>query len=733
MLYRDLRGAGRRDENQQQFTHRASRRGLLAAVVLTCALPSAPALADEASADIVSTNVPTIIVENNGSEYTHVTNSSQSITGEIQVKIDAEVTGRVESFEAYPMLGSLYDFHSASWDYFKDAGYSKSYSVPRPKSVTENFNFEIPRQDYADFMVAVCNIHADKLRSQGKKNSEIFSKNRTVAFAVEGQVDAELTGPDRINPPPTEVSQLYTLSVTCKRDDALDPVAAPQVEGAYMQAKAGPKNLRGTCELELNGSVITRDPNTEVKFVYVDDKGNVSDLKTVTTSGEANTTFQHKFPISAQHKSGKIRMVGQSHPFYSNWASFETQCSEPVDDIKTVLPPKAVAVEAYATADNVMHRGRICPAKAKIWGVLEGRGDVSGAVAFFADGKLKALRQYEAEDGKTIILQAEHDLSWEGNQTGQQSVHYLMNVSNGVGDLVDHVEKSWSFECKKPEVNAQFDNAPGGIASNDNLPKSVTLSLSTLGQKKLPGWICPEKVRLHGNVMSDDQPLSGTAVLYVGDTFIKEHDVELEANWGHNYDADYELSWNAATQTEQTLEFTLKFANEHNYVVKTVKKSEDFACQKVSTTGIAGAGGLTGGEKPSQSSQQVATGVLVQPQALQLAIMAPKGTVRKGEIRLSGGKPTTTYKLTFFRKSGGKATQVSSAQLPKQMKGANASFPLAALTGGRSWRLQVCPLGQGPAACETSDFRIPLIGAKQDKTAPTQPKATIVIVPGALN
>ena len=187
------------------------------------------------------------------------------------------------------------------------------------------------------------------------------------------------------------------------------------------------------------------------------------------------------------------------------------------------------------------------------------------------------------------------------------------------------------------------------------------------------------------------------------------------------------------TQTEQTLDFTLKFANEHNYVVKTVEKTESFACQKVSTTGLAGAGGLTGGEQPGQASQQAATGMLVQPQALPLSIMAPKGRVRNGEIRLSGGKPTTSYKLTFFRKSGGKATQVSSAQLPKQMKGMNAKFPLAALTGGRAWQLRVCPVGQGPAACTTSDFRIPLIGAKKDKAAPAQPKATVVIVPGAMN
>jgi hypothetical protein len=71
-----------------------------------------------------------------------------------------------------------------------------------------------------------------------------------------------------------------------------------------------------------------------------------------------------------------------------------------------------------------------------------------------------------------------------------------------------------------------------------------------------------------------------------------------------------------------------------------------------------------------------------------------------------------SYTLKFFRKKGGGLTQVTAAQLPKTMKGLNAKFPLAALTGGRNWRLEICPKGQGAGACKTTDFRIPLFGVK---------------------
>lgn len=716
------------------FVKPVSRTLLVAAVAGVCVTAAAGARADTSDADILWINHPSIIVESNGHAYTEVKNSSHSIEGKIKVSLDAGVTGRVQSFESWPKLGVPIEGFPTSWDDFKDSGYSKSYSTPRPKTVEQEFGFSIPRQDYDDFMVVACNMNADRLRGQGKKDSEIFDENRIIEVSVDTGLYVDYSGPDNITPTPQEVSYPTTINVVCERDDSLDPVATPEIEGAYVQAKALPKNLRGGCELEINGSVISREPNTQVKFVYVDDKGNVSDLKTVTTSGEANTTFQHKFPVSAEHESGKVRIVGQSHPFYSNWASFESQCNAPADDFKTVLPPKAVAVQAYATADTVLYRGRLCPAKAKIWGVLEGRGEASGAAALFAGGQLKGLRQYQAEDGKTIIVEAEHALTWEGNQTGQQNVLYRMNVSNAAGDLIDHVEGTQNYECRAPQTAGVAQGAAGGIASNDNLPKSVTLSLSTQGQKTLPGWVCPQKVRLHGNVMSDDQPLSGTAILYVGDTFIQEHDVDLEANWGHNYDAEHEFSWNAATQTEQTLDFTLKFANQHGHVVKTVKKTESFACRKIATTGLAGAGGLTGGQQPGQASRPAAVGQLVSPQEMALSIQAPKGLVRQGQIRLTGGAANAKYGLSFLRKNGGGYTKVQSAQLPKQMTGLAASFPLQALNGGREWRLEVCPLGQAAAACRTSDFRLSRIGTGAGVKAPAQvqPKGTVILVPGAV-
>jgi hypothetical protein len=81
---------------------------------------------------------------------------------------------------------------------------------------------------------------------------------------------------------------------------------------------------------------------------------------------------------------------------------------------------------------------------------------------------------------------------------------------------------------------------------------------------------------------------------------------------------------------------------------------------------------------------------------------------------------------------------VNAAQLPKQMTGLVASFPLQALSGGRDWRLEVCPLGGAPTACKTSDVRLTRIGgagaaAAPSPQSPDQPQGTIFILPGVTN
>jgi hypothetical protein len=140
------RGAGRR--------HNILRRGISAAALTAGVLAAGPAAADTGHAQVASIGNPSIIVAGNGTSYYGVEPSSGNIEGQIRVQLDADVIGRVKSWEAWPILKSAHDSQP-----FMGTGISrsKSYSYPRPKTVDEKFSFSIPRAHYQQFVIAACN------------------------------------------------------------------------------------------------------------------------------------------------------------------------------------------------------------------------------------------------------------------------------------------------------------------------------------------------------------------------------------------------------------------------------------------------------------------------------------------------------------------------------------------------------------------------------------------------
>src|SRR5690606_9384152 len=194
---------------------RGARRRLPAAATLLAGLAAAtPALADTAQADITWLGKPVIVVEGNGTVYNKVVQSSQNLDGKIRIQLDAEVTGRVVSWSAWPVLRA----NGGAWKAMKGTGMSrsKSYDSPRPKSVDEEFNFSIPAAHYAETVIAACNGEAARLRNQGLDNAAIFAQSRAALFEIDAAFTADMTGPDRVNAAPPEVQYPTELTVICK-------------------------------------------------------------------------------------------------------------------------------------------------------------------------------------------------------------------------------------------------------------------------------------------------------------------------------------------------------------------------------------------------------------------------------------------------------------------------------------------------------------------------------------
>jgi hypothetical protein len=715
------------------------RSGRLAAVgafaLLLC--NTAPALADDDQATVIELNSPVIYVASHLDKYTEMV-SGTPIVGKIRATADADVSGKVKSIRAWPLLGvsaGQSDFSSHPWRHLSNHGFSKDYGLPRPKQVSEDFLFTLTPADYKGTPELACNAYADHLRAQGHSNSEIFSQDRWIEIAVAAAVSAEFTGISG-SPVPSEVeswANYKKVNVICQRDPSMDAPAAPDVFGASLSVEVVRANAaQDKCELRLNGSVTTKEAGTEVKFVYVDDTGKTSDVKTVQTRASKVRNFEHSFPLPKGKKSGRIQIVGQSHAFLSNWADYTSICDGIADDVKTVLPPKAFHLEAIPMADTVMYRGLVCPAKVKIWGIIQGRGDWQGNGVLAVGNTPKAMEPYDISDGQQVIVQAEHGLSWEGLQSPQQNVKFSLYVTDKDGKELDQMQVTQNFVCREPQVSGAVQGAPQGLASKISSPKATNLLVSELGKKTQNGYVCPVKGRVSAFVQSDAEGFSGTLAIFAGGSLKKEIALDLPANHGISYPYDYELPWNGSTIPSQHVVFAMKVLNKHGHEVASKEKIEQFNCTEIVTTGVAMPGGAFATEQPeplgAQQGRPAAAGQLAVGPAL--AILSPKGTVRRGDIRLTGGPANATYELTFYRKVNSSYQQVNIAGLPKQMTGPTASFNLAALDGGRQWRLEVCPVMGGQGSCKTSDFRVPVIGQKKQQ-APAQ-GTPFVIVPGAI-
>lgn len=718
------------------------RRRLMAVTVFGAAFTVAgPAVADSYSFEVVAVNNPLITVASNIDEYTVLQNGA-SIQGTIRVQLDAEISGHVKFWSTRPVMGFQSNENpgwAASWGNFHNAGTSQSYSVPRPKSVDEQVPFSLLPEDYGSLMVAACENHAEKLRGQGMSNTEIFGQDRWIHVAIDAWGDHEMSGIEG-SPYLPEVSgwnQYKKINVICKGDPVnLGPIATA-ITAATLSANDD-QSLQGSCELQLSGSITSSDPHTQVKFLYVDDQGQQSNLKTVTTNADGVAVFEHDYPVNA-NKSGKVRMIGQAPPFFSNWADYDVNCGGPSNEKVSALPPKA-AVLTMAVDEEVSHQGKICPAVITVIGRVDGRGKAAGKVTLGAAGNQIADKPFNFEDDEKKVFAGKHQISWQGKTTTQQNVPLTMMVYNVLGDVVDSLQKLKSLECRNPVVSGAIGGSVDQLAPNIPMPKSVSLSVSPLGKTTQNGYVCPERAYMGGSVSADANGFSGTAGFFAGGSLKHEMAVELDPNHGHGTGYMHELDWSNGSIT-QTVLYAFKVRNEYGNEVGSKEVIEHFVCQKIVTADVVNnlpGGYSTGKPKPpltQQAGKPVALGKATLLPGASFAIQSPKGRVRQGLVQLAGGAPNAKYALRFYRKNGKGYQRVRSASLPKQMTGTKASFDLKALSGSRHWRLQVCPAGsKNNKACKTSDFQLPRLKGAGKVKAPANPATTkVFIMPGIGN
>lgn len=255
-------------------------------------------------------------------------------------------------------------------------------------------------------------------------------------------------------------------------------------------------------------------------------------------------------------------------------------------------------------------------------------------------------------------------------------------------------------------------------------PKAAAIVFGVREEVAHRGLFCPSVIAVDG-LLEGRGTASGAVALFANGQLKKLQQYSIEDGDSLLVQGEHTLTW-GPTQAQQNVKLSMNVTNAKAAIVDQLEKTVNVTCRQVQSSGVAqgAVGGITTGKPaPTTHSYQA------------FAIQAPKGLVRQGQIRLSGGAANAKYSLKFLRKNGGGYVAVNATQLPKQMTGPVANFPLKALIGGRDWRLEVCPLGGTPAGCQGADFRLTRIGAgaKAPTPSPEQPQGSVFIFPGAVN
>ncbi len=739
--------------SQRNQNRRPLRLGLTGVAAFASVLAIAePALADVGRSKVTRLDSATITVRSDGESYTSLVEAPPAITGAIEVEFDAEVAGRVTFWEVWAELqaedGSEQGGYSVPlipWVKYESYGHSRSYDAGnRPRRVHLTVTLNVPRAAYDSLAISACNALAYRLRNrQGLGNQEIFSQDRMIRVRAGTGHRWEMSGAAGIHetPPWVDSSDPHRdkVRVVCqKAPTQVPPVVEeparekPEVKTAEILSVDESSGFIGGCTMKIDARITTNKTHEELRFRYVSDQGHQSDIKTVNTGGGTLAILQHEYDLPSDGDySGKVRIEGVSSNFVSAWKNYDLDCIATPNDLQAVLPPKAFHLEAIATADEVVYQGRFCPAKVKVWGIVKGRSKAqSGTAWLVVNGKPKVKQPFVAEDGQTVIVEGEQELSWDGSF--KQDVNLGLYLMSKAGPQVGELEKTQTFECRAPNAGG-----PGDRTSDASVPEVLGLTVVRRGEKTFPGYVCPERMRVDGSLQSGNKPLKGSLSIFVGGTQQQKYMIDLPANTGNGYGIEYELSWNPEMKLEQTLLFTIQFANQHGHVVKTAERMTNIACREVAMPNVVGgaSGGLSAGRPQQQAGRPSTAGGLILQPAATFAVEAPRGSIKSGRIELSGGKADAKYLLRFYRKTGKGYQHVRSAKLPRLMTGRKAAFKLAALTGGRSWRLEVCPAGsKNRKVCKIADFQVPSLRTTGKAKTPKKPASTkVFIMPGLGN
>ncbi len=359
-------------------------------------------------------------------------------------------------------------------------------------------------------------------------------------------------------------------------------------------------------------------------------------------------------------------------------------------------------------------------------------------------------------DGRIVTTRPNEDVSFRyADEAGNQSGVITVRTNGGKVATFSNTDKlpsgsnrgririvgvSSTFNTAWQDYDLDCNQATGitmGTPQAVPEPPRASVAGSVVTERIFQGFICPDRVSINGTITGRGLASSGVGTIFLENQYKLRQDFDISGDGTDTIVYRQNLIWgspgggltlgsssNAAPPTK-TFAMQFKLADAQGRVIDTTFRRHTFACrpstQSAPSAQVSGSLLVTPQSEVDSTIEHKPAGAnaqLARPAAApSFAIQSPQRRVRKGEIRLSGGKANSKFLLRFYRKTAGSYQHVRKAQLPKRMTGKRANFDLAALDGSRAWRLQVCPVGttgiSSTQNCRTSDFRLPRIGVKK--------------------
>jgi hypothetical protein len=466
------------------FSRRLPGRQALAYTTLAAALllPGI-ASADTDSIEVVDVKSEQVHVLSNGSDYQDV--PFGPIVVDVRIRADAGISGRILSWKAYLQIVNEDDIFID----LEEAAISKSYpKYHRPKEVDRIETLAASQSLWKHQVITMCNGLADDLRAQGLKNADIFAQDRKFNLMVRPRLDVSASGADRFDQaygPPSYDEDGPQIEVVCKKwGGAQVPQASNNVttlpakvvnSGLSIVERSG---LSGVCKIRLDGWFTTDQKGANVSYRFETYDGKKSNVETANTGDSKTATFSRWEDIANEpsgDETGKVRLVGVSHEFETDWVDYHLECSEGgPGSIVSNSPP--LLTMTVVPQGQVMVQGRICPAVVKLVGVLNGRGNFSGRALFFGPGYISPLRDYSITHGEKVLIGAEAELNWNNivlpspNAILSQTRDFGFNVTDENDNVIASLPKKSHFiECRRPQVNPVVGKG-GGLTTGSKEP-----------------------------------------------------------------------------------------------------------------------------------------------------------------------------------------------------------------------------------------------------------------------